>query len=551
MYIITSRPRTIVFVHAPFGGVTDWYPELSGEAAIASPAGVLELDTHSSSEADPSESSLPLISVAPMVSPFLCSDDSESDTEMPERHVSPTPHDVMLTRWRSRVASRSSLPTTFTLEIPTAPFPPAPSAIVTPSTDIISPVDAPPGIRRRRAILIQPGALNMRNSVRPLPSHHLALRYTSHHLDHFTSGSSSDQPSLDHSSSGHSISAHSLSRHTSPDTTIADSSAPPRFVYPPCARALRCSEGYRRWRSAPLSTMYPPMTSESLAMDSSSESSAGLSCKRFPSHADLLPPRKRFRDSISLEDSAEEDIDADVLADIKVDATAIEVAADIDIEAEVDAGIGMEVDVEDEVEDEVESSDKGTMEVGVDMVVGINIPDGMLMPDAVERLEQRVEDIETGQREFEARSLIAGGERASLLEQVASLERSNVRLQGTMMMESARADMFRQCMSFMESELRQIRRLIVEPVIMTITRSGMTLEAIEELINQRVAEALAAYKANRAAELVVKSYSHNGDKDDNGNVGGNGNKNAGEMETETVEEMETKTEEAMGMEIPI
>ncbi|GKB28110.1 hypothetical protein Tco_0867511 [Tanacetum coccineum] len=67
-------------------------PEV-GAAAVTSPAEVLELDTHSSLEADPSESSLPPVSVAPMVSPFLCSDDSESDTEMPERHVSPTPHD--------------------------------------------------------------------------------------------------------------------------------------------------------------------------------------------------------------------------------------------------------------------------------------------------------------------------------------------------------------------------------------------------------------------------------------------------------------------------
>ncbi|GJZ53774.1 hypothetical protein Tco_0608659 [Tanacetum coccineum] len=130
-------------------------PEV-GEAAVASPAEVLELDTHSSSEADPSESSLPPVSVAPMVLPFLCSDDSESDTEMPERHVSPTPHDAMLTRWRSRIASQSASPTTSTLEIPTAPIPPAPSAVVAPSTNIISPVDAPPRIRRRRAILIRP-----------------------------------------------------------------------------------------------------------------------------------------------------------------------------------------------------------------------------------------------------------------------------------------------------------------------------------------------------------------------------------------------------------
>ncbi|GKF85331.1 hypothetical protein Tco_0250229, partial [Tanacetum coccineum] len=214
-----------------------------GEAAVASPAGVLELDTHSSSEANPSERS-----VAPMVSPFLCSDDSESDIEIPERHVSPTPHDAMLTRWRSRVASRSSSPTTSTLEILIAPIPPVPYAVIAPSTDIISPVDAPPGIRRRRAILIRPGqdipidrlyrthpggscrALTARKSVRPLPFHRLALRYTSHHLDHFTSGSSSSHSYSDHSSSGHSILSHSLSGHTPPDTTDANSSTPPRFV---------------------------------------------------------------------------------------------------------------------------------------------------------------------------------------------------------------------------------------------------------------------------------------------------------------------------------
>ncbi|GJV56186.1 hypothetical protein Tco_1457191 [Tanacetum coccineum] len=59
--------------------------------------------------------------------------------------------------------------------------------------------------------------------------------------------------------------------------------------------------------------------------------------------------------------------------------------------------------------------------------------------------------------------------------------------------------------------------------IMTITRSGMTPEAIEELINQRVAEALAAYEANHA----VESQSQNGDGYDNGNIGGNGNGNGG------------------------
>ncbi|GKE90719.1 hypothetical protein Tco_1571814, partial [Tanacetum coccineum] len=191
----------------------------------------------------------------------------------------------------------------------------------------------------------------------------------------------------------------------------------------------------------------------SSAGDSSFESSAGPSRKRcrfpaatvtssihvtralVPSHADLLLPRKRFRDSISPEDSVEEDIDTDVLEDIEADATVVEVAVDRDVVTGIDAGIDIEVDVridvEDEVEDEVESSDRGTIEVGVDVAARIDIPDAMLMPDVVERLEQvkeglrdiyehvieiplqRIKDIETGQRELESRSLIAGGESES------------------------------------------------------------------------------------------------------------------------------------------
>ncbi|GKD25671.1 hypothetical protein Tco_1231885 [Tanacetum coccineum] len=58
---------------------------------------------------------------------------------------------------------------------------------------------------------------------------------------------------------------------------------------------------------------------------------------------------------------------------------------------------------------------------------------------------------------------------------------------------------------------------------MTITRLGMTPEAIKELVNRRVEEALAAYEATRAANaLEAESQSQNGSDDDNGN-GGNGN----------------------------
>ncbi|GKA89086.1 reverse transcriptase domain-containing protein [Tanacetum coccineum] len=236
--------------------------------------------------------------------------------------------------------------------------------------------------------------------------------------------------------------------------------------------------------------MYPPMTSESLARDSS-----------FWSHLPG-PSRKRFGLGFYFTWGGmyrRRDIDIDVLADIKANAAAVEVVAGMDVEAGVDAGIGMEVDVgvdvEDEVEDEVESSDRGTMEVGVDVVAEIDVPDDT---------SQRVEDIKSGHRELEARSLIASGERAGLLDNVASLERSNAS-------------------RHLDDGGMRLRRLETF-AIMTITRSGMTPEAIEELINQRVVEALAAYEANRTAKLAVESQSQNGDDDDNRN-GGNGNGN--------------------------
>nr|GEY66027.1 putative reverse transcriptase domain-containing protein [Tanacetum cinerariifolium] len=352
-----------------------------------------------------------------------------SDTKIPERHVSPRPHEAMLTRWRSRVALRSSSPTTSIPKIPTVLILPAPFDIE----------DIPIG----RLYCTHPGgpcrALTARNSVRPLPSHHLALRYTSHHLDHLASGSSPSHSSSDHSSSGHYITGHSLSVHTPSDTTDADSSTPLRFVHPSLARTPRCSKAYLHWRFNLLSTMYPPTTFESSDGDSFFESSAILSCKRC-------------RDSISPKDSVEEDIDTDVFEDIKANATAIEVAVDRDVEAGVDAGFGMEVDVRVGVEDEVESSDRGTIEVGVDVVAEIDIPDGKLTPNAVERLEQNK----------------------------------------------------------------------------TITRSGMTLEVIKELVNRQVEEVLAAYQANRAANnLEAESQSQNGSDSNNGNIGngngGNGN----------------------------
>ncbi|GJX58613.1 hypothetical protein Tco_0290003, partial [Tanacetum coccineum] len=65
---------------------------------------------------------------------------------------------------------------------------------------------------------------------------------------------------------------------------------------------------------------------------------------------------------------------------------------------------------------------------------------------------------------------------------------------------------------------------------MTITRSGMTPEAIEELVNRCVEEALAAHEATRAANaLKAKNQSQSGSDGDNRN-GGNGNGGNGDGE---------------------
>nr|GEV54832.1 hypothetical protein [Tanacetum cinerariifolium] len=207
--------------------------------------------------------------------------------------------------------------------------------------------------------------------------------------------------------------------------------------------------------------MYPPTTSELSAGDSSSESSAGPSYKRcrslaatmnssihasrgfVPSRVDLLPPRKRFRDSLSPEDSVEENIHTDVLADIEANATTIKVAVDMEVEAGVDASIGMEVDFRVDVEDEVPG--------------------------------EEIRDIRCEAFGFSSMML---------------------------------------CMDF---------RLVVELVVSSSI--SMTPEAIKELINQRVAEALATYEENLTAELVVKSQSQNEDDEDNRNVRGNRNRN--------------------------
>nr|GEY28926.1 hypothetical protein [Tanacetum cinerariifolium] len=225
-------------------------------------------------------------------------------------------------------------------------------------------VVSPRGIRRRPTILVRPDVaipfgrpyrthlngprklLTARKRVGSFPARRLARRRVSHRSldrhsspdfssDSSSSSSSSDSSSdissgssldsLSDSSSVHSSGCDASSQsHPGPSTRVSS----PRLVYP-SVRTPRCSVAFMCWRSAPLSTLYPPKTSES-SLDSSSKRSLDSSSpsprpsrKRCRSPTTLVPsstpvpsliapaladlaPHKRFKDSYSSEASREE-----------------------------------------------------------------------------------------------------------------------------------------------------------------------------------------------------------------------------------------------------
>ncbi|GJV86113.1 hypothetical protein Tco_1526011 [Tanacetum coccineum] len=231
---------------------------------VASPTGLCGLVPYSGSDSDSPDkmSSLEHISPLPSISPFLCIDSSKAH-DSSDGPPSQDPY-----------------------------FP-------------IAPVTAPPGIRRRSAILIRPGEaipfgrpyrthlngprklLTARKRVGPLPARRLASRHASpRSSDHRSSSSSS---SLDSSP------VHSLGLDASDQAHSGSSTrdVPPRLCYPH-RRAPRRSEAFRYLCATLLSTLYPPTTSKSSSGNSSkrplhsSSHSAGPSRKRCRSPVDSV-----------------------------------------------------------------------------------------------------------------------------------------------------------------------------------------------------------------------------------------------------------------------
>ncbi|GJX61013.1 hypothetical protein Tco_0293913 [Tanacetum coccineum] len=271
----------------------------------------------------------------------------------------------------------------------------------------------------------------------------------------------------------------------------------PRFGYP-LRRAPRHSEAFRRWCIAPLSTLYPPTTLELSSGDSSkrplhsSLHSAGPSRKRCrsladlvpsstpvtgslaPTRADLLPPRKRFRDSYSSEASMAEDTEDDP----------------IETEVDMELGVGDGDDVRDHVEIdpkdvrddtkeyEADASAGDTVEVGIDPMstpivkeeivepVGEDSSDSSGTRDCIVRSFEetpihldddvrdfyhhmfevhidRIVEIEIVQSRLEVDQLVASGDRARMAERIYNLRLENLKVRAMLDIERDRVNNLR------------------------------------------------------------------------------------------------------------
>ncbi|GKE43913.1 hypothetical protein Tco_1471197, partial [Tanacetum coccineum] len=396
---------------------------------------------------------LPVVSTLPHTSPFLYTDSSDSDTT--ERPPSQEPYEVTVARWRSRVAARSSPPSSPTHD---------PSPIdVTPPTCHILP--APPRLPRRPAILVLPcqpipvgrpyrtqpngvrKMLTTRKGVGPLPSHRLALRCSESHSpsDHFSPDDFSSNTSSG-SSSGY------LSGRSIPDSSF---DSPTTSFARPSRKRHRSSAA-----SVPLASLVPGALS--------------------PIRSDLLPPHKRIRGFVSMTDYeviseesyktyTEPDIDSDVQADIDACTTVADAAAARETDATVE--VDTRLDKEDEDDEEAESSHKGTVEIGVDTVVELvvlkdtpvptddedtreDFRDLELYDHLVEIFVLRIRVIESVQRDQGHRMMATSQQSAAMSERIGTLERDNMRLRAMLCIERERIDNLRHHMAYTQEKLR-------------------------------------------------------------------------------------------------
>ncbi|GJT13162.1 hypothetical protein Tco_0860204 [Tanacetum coccineum] len=412
---------------------------------VASPTGLCGLIPYSDSDSDsPDEMSSPEhISPLPAISPFLCIDSSEA-LDFFDGPPSQDPYVATIAPILIRHGEAISFGRPYHTHLN--------------------------GLRK---------LLTASKSVGPIPARRLASRRVSpRSSDHRSSSSSSSSDSSPVHSSGLDAPDQAHSGSSTRDVS-------PRLGYPP-RRAPRRSKAFRHWCATPLSTLYPPTTSESSSGDSSerpmhsSSCSIGPSRKRCrypvdsvssstpimgslaPTRDDLLPPHKSLgigdgdyvRDHVEIDPKDVRDDTKEYESDTSVGDT-VEVGIDL-----MSAPIVEEVIVEPAGEDssELSGTRDGIVRSFEDMPIDLDDVVRDFYHHMFEVRIDRIVGIKTVQRRLETDQLIARGQRVSIIERIDSLRLENLKVRTMLDIERDRVNSLLLHMSFSQEEFRQVRR---------------------------------------------------------------------------------------------
>nr|GEU78582.1 transposon Ty3-G Gag-Pol polyprotein [Tanacetum cinerariifolium] len=316
-------------------------------AAVALPAGVLDVVIHFTLETDLSEDpqSLDHAPVAPIISPFLSSDHSKPDSESPSSPSIP-------------------IPSTKDATTPVIPTPPI-EATITPSVVPTSPIrDTPAPVTGTTPTPCLTGGCNRVTARKRVRGYKPIM-------------TSIPQPEPSLSSSSISDSLVSLSEVS---FDIADT---PSGLLPHMRK--QCSNYATPSLSTSAGKSQKRCWSSTTSVPAAAHPSRALSLER----ANLLPHYKRFWGSsaassheYNIKDSVEEDIEPVIEAYV---GPAIE--ADVEPAIEVDA----EVDVKADIEVYVEDSVRDTIEITIDVIVEPDTPSVILVTIVAEWLDEHEE----------------------------------------------------------------------------------------------------------------------------------------------------------------
>ncbi|GJS48015.1 putative reverse transcriptase domain-containing protein [Tanacetum coccineum] len=450
---------------------------------VDSPTGLCGLVPYSGSDSNsPDEMSSPkCISLLPAISPFLCTDSFEAP-DSSDGPPSQDPYVATVASWRSRAI----------------PF-------VRPYRTHLN------GLRK---------LLTARKRVGPLPAYRLASRHASpHSSDHHSSSSSSSSDSSPVHSSGLDASDQAHSGSLTRDSSSGDSSERP-------LHSSHNSSGKR-------------ISQEIRSPDDSASIEEDVKVGPIETGVDMelgIGDGDDVRDHVEIDPRDVRDDTEEYEADTSAGDT-VEVGVD-----PMSAPIVEEEIVEPAGEDSSNSSGTrdGIVRSFKDMPIDLDDAVRDFYHHMSEVRIDRIVRIETAQSRLEADQLVASGDRARMAERIYSLRLENLKVHNARDTRMRLGPDVSNRNKFVDNVpnliwLTRIKAFIhamkscftLSARTMTITHSGMTPEAIEELVNRRMEEALAAHEATRSANaLETKNQSQNGSDGDNGN-GNGGNRNGG------------------------